>query len=46
MMNWKGSGRKRPWPDFKLLSLHSSGGTEEEHKNPVKISGLRAEIEY
>jgi hypothetical protein len=29
MMNWIGFGTKRPWPNFKVLSRHSPGGTEE-----------------
>jgi hypothetical protein len=29
VMNLKGFGRKRSWPDFKVLSRHSPGGTEE-----------------
>jgi hypothetical protein len=33
MMNLKGLGRKRSWPNFKVLSRHSPGGTEENHKN-------------
>jgi len=32
MMNWKGFGRKRSWPNFKVLSWHLPGGTEENHK--------------
>jgi hypothetical protein len=28
-MNWKESGRKRTLPNFKALSWHFSGGTEE-----------------
>jgi hypothetical protein len=31
MMNWKGFGRKRPWPNSKVLSRHSPGGTEYNH---------------
>jgi hypothetical protein len=31
MMNLKVFGRKRPWPDFKVQSRHSPGGTEENH---------------
>jgi hypothetical protein len=33
-MNWKGFGRKRSLPNFKvkLQFLHLSGGTEEKHK--------------
>jgi hypothetical protein len=33
MINWKGFGRKLPWPNRKVLTRHSSGGTEENHKN-------------
>jgi hypothetical protein len=35
MMNWKGVGRERSWPNFKvgLLSGYSPGGTEVNHKN-------------
>jgi hypothetical protein len=33
MMNWKEFGRKRPWPNFKLLSWHSPRRTEENHEN-------------
>jgi hypothetical protein len=32
MMNWKGFGSKRLWPNFKVLSQHLTG-TEENHKN-------------
>jgi hypothetical protein len=32
MMNWKGFGRKWPWPNFKVLSWHSPGETEENHE--------------
>jgi hypothetical protein len=28
-MNWKGFGRKRSWPNFKVLPWHSPGRTEE-----------------
>jgi hypothetical protein len=31
LMNWKGFGRKRPCPNFKVLSCHLSGGAEENH---------------
>jgi hypothetical protein len=34
MMNWKGFGRKRSWHNFKVLSQHSPGGTEENHEEP------------
>jgi hypothetical protein len=33
MMNWKGCGRRQSWPNFKLLSQHLPGGTEDNHKN-------------
>jgi hypothetical protein len=33
-MNWKGfCSRKRSWPNFKVLSWNSPGGTEVNHKN-------------
>jgi hypothetical protein len=28
MMKWKEYGRKPSWPDFKVQSCHSPGGTE------------------
>jgi hypothetical protein len=31
--NWKGFGRKRSWPNFKVLSWHSTGGNEENYEN-------------
>jgi hypothetical protein len=31
-MNWEGCRRKRPFPNFKVLSWHSPGGTEEGHE--------------
>jgi hypothetical protein len=34
MMNWKELGRNRSWPNFKVLSRHSTGGTEEGDENP------------
>jgi hypothetical protein len=37
-MNWKGFGRKWSWPNFKVLSWHLPGGTEENHEKPQ--SGL------
>jgi hypothetical protein len=33
MINWKGFVWKRSWPNFKVLSGHSPGGTEENHEN-------------
>jgi hypothetical protein len=43
MMNWKGYGRKRSWPNFKVL-FHLPGGTEENHENPVRIAGVQVQI--
>jgi hypothetical protein len=43
MTSWKGCGRKRSSPNFKV-SRHLPGGTEENHEIPVWISGLRVEI--
>jgi hypothetical protein len=31
MMNLKGLGRKRPWPNCKVIFRHSTGITEENH---------------
>jgi hypothetical protein len=38
MMNWKGFGRKRSWPNRKVYR-HLPGGTEENHEKPVMIAG-------
>jgi hypothetical protein len=43
MTNQKGLGKKRPWPNFKVLSRHMPGGTDENHETSLRISGLRAE---
>jgi hypothetical protein len=43
MINWKGCGRKGPWPNFKVLFQHLPAGTEENYEKPVRIAGLRAE---
>jgi len=32
IINWKGFGRKRSWPNFKVLSWHSPGETEQTMK--------------
>jgi hypothetical protein len=32
MMNWKGFGRKKMCFNFKVLSWHSPGGTNKNHK--------------
>jgi hypothetical protein len=34
VMNWKGFGRKRSWPNFKVLSWYSPEGTEKNHDKP------------
>jgi hypothetical protein len=44
MMNWKGFWMKQSWPNFKVLSRHSSGETEENHESSVRIGGLQATI--
>jgi hypothetical protein len=38
MMHWKGHGRKRSWPNLKLLSQHLPGGTEKNHKDFIQRS--------
>jgi len=46
MVNWKGFGRKRWWPNFKILSRHSPEGTEENHENikkDIRSPGPRSE---
>jgi hypothetical protein len=41
-MNWKRFGRKRSWPNFKVLSRNSPGGTEETaKKTSIWIAGRR-----
>jgi hypothetical protein len=32
IINWKGCGRKRSWPNSKALSRNLPGGTEENHE--------------
>jgi hypothetical protein len=45
MMNWKGVGRKRSWPNFKVLSRHSPRGTEKnQEKLWIVVSEPRFEI--
>jgi hypothetical protein len=43
MMNWKGFGRKRSWPKFKVLHRYSPGVTEKQRKtkNSIRIGGSR-----
>jgi hypothetical protein len=44
MLNLKGFGRKRSWPNLKILSRHSPGGSEKAHeKTPMRISGRRGQ---
>jgi hypothetical protein len=46
MMKWKGFGSKQSWPNYKALSWHLSGRTEEKHKKPQSgypVSRLRLE---
>jgi hypothetical protein len=31
MMNGKGFGRKRSWPNFQVIFRHSAEGAEENH---------------
>jgi hypothetical protein len=38
-MSWRAFGRRRLWSIFKVLSLKSPGGTENNHENPQ--SGYR-----
>jgi hypothetical protein len=33
MTNWKGFGRRRLWPNIKVLSRNSPGGIEEKYLN-------------
>jgi hypothetical protein len=38
-------GRKRSWPNIKVLFWHLLGGTEKNHEKPqVRIADLWAEI--
>jgi hypothetical protein len=39
ILTWKGFGRKWSWPNFKVLSRHSPGCTEETMKN-LRIASL------
>jgi hypothetical protein len=32
MINWKGCGQKRSWPNFKALFQQLPGGTDENHE--------------
>jgi hypothetical protein len=41
MANIKRFGKKWSWPNFKVISQHSPGGTEENYEKPVSVAGLR-----
>jgi hypothetical protein len=44
MMKYKGFGRKRSWPNYKVLSCHWLEGAEESHEKPQSgfpVSGSR-----
>jgi hypothetical protein len=41
MKNLKGFGRKRSWPDFKVLSQHLPVETEENYENLNQHSDRR-----
>jgi hypothetical protein len=43
MMNWKGCGKKRAWPNLRYYPSIFPG-TEENHENSIRITGLQAEI--
>jgi hypothetical protein len=43
MMNWKGLGRKRPWPNFRLYSCIYLEGLTKITKN-LRIANLWAEV--
>jgi hypothetical protein len=44
LINWKGFGRKRSWPNLKILSRNLTGGTEENDENPQDIWRLDREL--
>jgi hypothetical protein len=39
MMNWRGFGRKRPLPNFKVLFRHARGGLRKTTKTSIRIAG-------
>jgi hypothetical protein len=45
MMNSKEFGRKLLWPNFKVLSWCSPGGTEENHEKPQDSWSLGLRLE-
>jgi hypothetical protein len=38
-MHGKGYGGKRSWPNFKVICWHLNGGTEENLKKSISITG-------
>jgi hypothetical protein len=42
MMNWKGCGRQRSWPN---LRYYLPGGAVENHEKFVRIAFVRDEIQ-
>jgi hypothetical protein len=44
MMNWKGSGRKRLWTNFKVLSQALPVGMENHKKTSARLASFLAEI--
>jgi hypothetical protein len=40
-MNRKGFGRKRSWPNFKVVSRYSPEGTRKPIKTSIRIAGRR-----
>jgi hypothetical protein len=43
MINQNGFDRKQSWPNFKVLSKHSPGWTEENHKKTIRIAVRRGQ---
>jgi hypothetical protein len=41
MINWKRFGRKRSWPDLKVLFRHSPTETEDNHETSIRIADHR-----
>lgn len=44
VMNRKGRRKKHSWPDFKILSKHLLGQTEENHNKFILLVGAPAKI--
>jgi hypothetical protein len=40
-MNWKGYGRKQPWPVLSYYPCHLPGGTEENHGKQFSSRDLK-----